>query len=122
MGVVSSLAYSVFLWNWVKSCRRPEFAHPYSNATVLGYIFLFIGGLMACGIVGPPGYALSDNPALVNRDWIMRASIMSLSLSMGGWLFTLIGQVRALRRQGHAAAAQTAAAAPVPAPEAVLVG
>lgn len=99
MGIVSSVAYSVFLWNWVKSCRTPERANPYSNATVLGYIFLFIGGLMACGIVGPPGYALSTNPSLVNRDWILRACIMSLSLSMAGWLFTLVGQVRTLRRQ-----------------------
>jgi hypothetical protein len=53
---------------------------------------------MCCGIVGPPGYALSSDPTLVSRDWIFKSSMMSMVVGLLGWSCVLIGQIATLKK------------------------
>ncbi|PWK17610.1 hypothetical protein LV89_04326 [Arcicella aurantiaca] len=101
LGVSCSVIFSFISWNWLQSGQTKTGSEPRSNFTFLGYAFLFASGLMCCGIAGPPGYALSDDPNLVNKVWILRASGLSLVLSLIAWICILIGQRISMKRNNQ---------------------
>lgn len=98
LGTSGAILFSFYLWNWMKSGQTRFGSEPNSNWTMIGMCFVFSSGLMCCGIVGPPGYALSDNPELVSKPWIMRASMMSMVIGILGWSCVLIGQRRTIKK------------------------
>ncbi len=98
LGTICSILFTVILWRWYKTGQSQAGSEPYSNFTFLGLAFLYASGLICCGICGPPGYALSSNPALVNKEWIFRACFLSLTFSILAWTLMLIGQKKTMTR------------------------
>jgi len=101
LGTISSILFTVLIYRWVRSGQKFPRSVPYSNYSILGYMFLFASGLICCGIAGPPGYALSSDPNLVSKEWILRASGLSNSLAVLGWAFAVIGQRNTLRKNAR---------------------
>jgi len=99
LGTACSILYSIVIWKWIISGQKKYGSEPHANASMLGLTFLFAGGLFACGIAGPPGYALSDDPSLINKDWMYRASFMSLLCSFIGWGLVLKGQLKTIKKK-----------------------
>ena len=97
LGCASSIIFSIYMWKWMKSGQANTKSTPFSNFTFIGMCFLFASGLFACGIAGPPGYALSSNAALVSKEWIFRASYMSNMFATIGWALVLTGQIKTIK-------------------------
>ena len=101
LGTICSILFTVLIYRWVRSGQKFPRSVPYSNYSILGYMFLFASGLICCGIAGPPGYALSSDPNLVSKEWILRASGLSNFLAVLGWTFAVIGQRNTLRKNAR---------------------
>jgi len=115
LGTVASLFFTAYLWIWFTSGQKKTGSSPYSNFTVLGVCFLYASGLMACGIAGPPGYALATDLSLLDQTWIFRSASMSLTVAMIGWICMLIGQIATLKHfKRLAATKETPQASPKP--------
>ena len=91
-GSAGTVLFVLAIWNGIKVHRLAgEALRSAAKWNMIGYAFLFLGALSACGIGAPPGSLLLPDPTIHNVGVATTAAVLSMFFSVPGWACVLVG-------------------------------
>jgi len=92
LGTLNVLLLTAVFWYWYKAYSLSGKLKSISLWTISGCVFLFFAGWLACGIGGQPGFLLSPDTSLHNRDLALNSAMMAMACNIPGWFCMLMAQ------------------------------
>jgi hypothetical protein len=98
LGSIGAILFTLTIWQLMKLHSLVKgYQRSAARWNMIGYAFLFSAAWFACGIGGTPGNLLSPDSSTHNLSVATGVAVLSMLLSVPGWVSVLVGQWTLLR-------------------------
>jgi len=98
LGSIGAMLFTLTVWQLMKLHSLAKgYQRSATRWNMIGYALLFSAAWFACGIGGTPGNLLSPDSSNHNPAAATGVAVLSMLLSVPGWVSILVGQCTVLR-------------------------